>query len=118
MEPTGDLRGDLQRFLEAYERGLAAPAARAAIPGLLASYQDAVPQPAARWLHLSVRPQFWRSSSPLPTTVDARSTLDEVFDLIQGAVLGRILVPAIAARGSSIDSTVDMVLRILAPSRR
>ena len=27
-------------------------------PGLLATYQDEVPLPAAHWLHLSVRPQF------------------------------------------------------------
>lgn len=115
VKPTGDLRGDLRRFLVAYERGLAAPAARAAIPGLLTSYQDAVPQPAARWMHLSVRPQFFAILGAAGDAVDPALDLDEVFDLVEGAILGRILVPAIAHRGSGIDSTVDMVLRILTP---
>ncbi len=115
VKPTGDLRGDLRRFLVAYERSLAAPAARAAIPGLLTSYQDAVPQPAARWMHLSVRPQFFAILGAAGDAVDPELDPDEVFDLVEGAILGRILVPAIAHRGSGIDSTVDMVLRILTP---
>jgi len=115
VKPTGDLRGDLRRFLVAYERGLGAPAARAAIPGLLTSYQDAVPQPPARWMHLSVRPQFFAILEAAGDAVDPALDLDEVFDLVEGAILGRILVPAIAHRGSGIDSTVDMVVRILTP---
>ena len=117
VTPTGDLRGDLRRFLLAYERGLAAPAARAAIPGLLTSYQDAVPQPAARWMHLSVRPQFFAILSAAGDAVDATLDPDEVFDLVESAILGRIIVPAIAHRGSGIDTTLDMVLRILTPCR-
>src|SRR3954452_13494248 len=35
VEPTGDLRKDLRRFLRAYLTALGAPAARAAIPSLL-----------------------------------------------------------------------------------
>ena len=115
VKPTGDLRGDLRRFLVAYERGLASPAARAAIPGLLTSYQDAVPPPAARWMHLSVRPQFFAILGAAGDAVDPELDFDEVFDLVEGAILGRILVPVIAHRGSGIDRTVDMVLRILTP---
>ena len=87
------------------------------MPGLLTSYQDEVPQPAAHWLHLSVRPQFFAILVAAADDVDAELDADEVFDLVQGAVLGRIFVPAIAHRGSGIDRTVDMVLRILARAR-
>ena len=118
VEPTGDLRADLARFLAAYEHNLAAPAARAVMPGLLATYQDEVPLPAAHWLHLSVRPQFAAILAAAPDDVDPDLDLDEVFDLIQGAILGRIFVPAIAARGTGIDSTVELVLRMLTPVRR
>ena len=53
-----------------------------------------------------------------PDDVDPELDADEVFDLIQGAILGRIFVPAIAAQGRSIDRTVEMVVRILTPPRR
>ena len=94
------------------------PRPRAVMPGLLATYQDEVPLPAAHWLHLSVRPQFAAILAAAPDDVDPDLDLDEVFDLIQGAILGRIFVPAIAARGTGIDSTVEMVLRMLTPVRR
>lgn len=118
VEPTGDLRADLARFLAAYQESLASPAARAVMPGLMATYQEEVPRPAAHWLHLSVRPQFAAILDAAADDVDPDLDLDEVFDLIQGALLGRIFVPAIAARGTSIDSTVEMVVRILTPPRR
>lgn len=117
VEPSGNLRADLARFLEAYQESLASPAARAVMPGLMATYQEEVPRPAAHWLHLSVRPQFAAILAAAPDEVDPDLDLDEVFDLIQGALLGRIFVPAIAARGTSIDSTVEMVVRILTPPR-
>ena len=115
VEPTGDLRADLRRFLAAYERSLASPAARAVMPGLLATYQDEVPLPAAHWLHLSVRPQFRAILAAASDRVDPTLEPDEVFDLVQGAILGRIFVPAIAAEARSIDRTVEMVVRILTP---
>jgi AcrR family transcriptional regulator len=118
IEPTGDLRADLTRFLGEYERSLAAPAARAVMPGLMATYQDEVPLPAAHWLHLSVRPQFAAILAAAPADVDAALDVDEVFDLVQGAILGRIFVPAIAAQDRSIDSTVEMLVRILTPRGR
>ena len=115
VKPTGDLRRDLRRFLRAYERSLATPAARAAMPGLLAAYQHDVPRPAAEWRHLSVRPQFSEILRAAPDDVDPDLDVDEVFDLVEGAVLARILVPAVAAAGRGIDSTVEMIVRVLAP---
>ena len=115
IEPTGDLRTDLRSFLRAYERSLATPAARAAMPGLLAEYQHAV-RPATHWRHLSVRPQFSAILRAAPDDVDPDLDVDDLFDLIEGAILARIIVPAVAARGRRIDGVVDMIMRILAPS--
>ena len=114
VQPSGDLRGDLRRFVRAYERGLGTPAARAAMPGLMANYMHDVPPPAAQWLHLSVRPQFYEILRAAPDDVDPDLDFDEVFDLIEGAVLARVIVPLVAARRSRIDSMVDMIVRILA----
>jgi AcrR family transcriptional regulator len=115
VEATGDLRTDLTAFLTAYEGSLSAPAARGAMPGLLATYQDEVPLPAAHWLRLSVRPEFRAILEAAGDAVDPDLDVDEVFDLVQGAILGRIFVPAIAEQARSINRTVEMVLRILAP---
>ncbi len=39
LEPTGDLRADVQRYVDAYCAAFASPAARAAMPGLISDYQ-------------------------------------------------------------------------------
>jgi AcrR family transcriptional regulator len=39
VAPTGDLRTDLLRFLQAYSAAFGSPAARAAAPGLMAHHQ-------------------------------------------------------------------------------
>jgi AcrR family transcriptional regulator len=39
VEPTGDLHADVQRYVDAYCAVFAAPAARAAMPGLISDYQ-------------------------------------------------------------------------------
>jgi AcrR family transcriptional regulator len=114
VPPTGNLRGDLRRFLRAYERSLGAPAARAAMPGLMANYLHGRPPPAAQWLHLSVRPQFAAILRAAPDDVDPALDVDEVFDLIEGAVLARVIVPLVAARGSRIESMVELIVRMLA----
>lgn len=115
VEPTGDLRADLLRFLEAYGAMLDRAPARAAIPGLLASYQGGAEPPADMWAHLSLRPRLQAilaaSSEPVDPAVDP----DEVFDLLLVTMLSRILVPPLAARLRPLDRAVDLVVRVLRP---
>jgi AcrR family transcriptional regulator len=114
VEATGDLRHDLTNLVRAFQGSLDTPAARAAIPGLSAAYQHDAP-PSAQWMKFSVRPQF-------RAIVDAAGIepdldLDEVFDVLHGTVLARIFVPPASDHLDRIDTTVEMVVRILTPPR-
>ena len=97
---------------------LFALAARAASPGLLAHYQfagdDRAPE---QYLHISTRPQFVDilRAAP-PGTVDPSVDPDDVFDVMLGTMLARAIVPAVAARRTSIDRTVDLLVRMLRPA--
>jgi AcrR family transcriptional regulator len=118
VEPSGDLRADLRRFLRAYVAVIEAPAARAAMPGLLAHYQssggDRSPE---HYLRVSARPQFLDILRAAPAAmVDRALDPDDVFDVLLGAIIARVLVPTIAARRRPIERTLDLMLRILQPS--
>jgi AcrR family transcriptional regulator len=119
IRPTGDLRLDLRRFIRAYERTLSSPGARAAVPGLLASYheeQTASPHPARKWLRVSTRPHFRAILQAAgPQRVDPNIDPDDVFDLLLGSVLARALVPTVVRRTRSADHVVDLVVRALRP---
>ena len=117
IHPTGDLRGDLRRFVEAYERTLSSPAARAAVPGLLASYQrGSSPHPAQKWLGVSTRPHFRALLQAAgPEAVDPNIDPDDVFDLLLGTVLARALVPTVVRRARSADHIVDILIRAISP---
>jgi AcrR family transcriptional regulator len=112
VEPTGDLRADLCRLIQMFEGGLGTPAARAAIPGLMAAYQHEAPPP-TQWLQFSLRPHFFAIVKA--AGIDPSLDLDEVFDVIHGIILGRIFVPVAAARHRPIDNVVEMISRILTP---
>jgi AcrR family transcriptional regulator len=115
--PTGDLRRDVRRFVQAYERTLSSPAARAAMPGLLASYQRGTsPHPAQKWLRVSARPHFRAILEAAgPRSVDSTIDPDDVFDLLLGTVLARTLVPTVVRRTRSAEHLVDLVVRALRP---
>ena len=117
VAPTGDLRTDLSRFLEAYLAAFGSPAALAAAPGLLAHGQtadhDRSPE---RYLRVSARPQLRDILAAAPAgAVDPQLDPDDVFDILLGAILARTLVPTIAARRPPLDRTVDLLVRMLRP---
>lgn len=112
VDATGALRHDLTRLVRAFQGSLDTPAARAAIPGLIAAYQHDAP-PSAQWMKFSVRPQF--RSIVDAAGIEPGLDLDEVFDVLHGTVLARIFVPLAADHIDRIDTTVEMVVRILTP---
>lgn len=116
IRPTGDLARDLRRFVRAYARALSGPAARAAIPGLIASHQSDTTTPPEEWIHLSLRPQFYEILAAAPGEIDPDVDPDQIFDLVLGAILAGILLPPIAKRRDHIDGTVDLLVRLLRPA--
>jgi AcrR family transcriptional regulator len=112
VEPTGDLRTDLHQLIDGFHRSLDNPAARAAIPGLIAAYQHEPPPP-TQWLKFSVRPQFYAIVEA--AGIDPGLDIDEIFDVLHGTLLARIFVPLAADHAKRIDTVVEMVLRILTP---
>jgi AcrR family transcriptional regulator len=110
VEATGNLYDDLCRLLEAFEVSLDTPAARAAIPGLIAAYQHETP-PSTQWLKFSVRPHFYAIVEA--AGVDPGLDLDDIFDVVHGSILARIFVPLAASHGRRVDTVAEMVFRIL-----
>lgn len=117
IRPTGDLRGDLHRFVDAYIAAFDAPAARAAAAGLFAHLQTA---PRTRlpelYLRVSARPQFSDilRAAP-PGSVDPKLDADDVFDMLLSSILTRTLLANAAMRPHSTERTVEMVVRLLRP---
>jgi AcrR family transcriptional regulator len=119
VAPTGDLRRDLRRFIRAYLAAFGAPAARAAMPGLLATYQSAGRAGAPEeWLAVSARPQFLDILQAAPaSSVDGKVDPEDVFDVLLGALLARVLVPTVVERNRPIERLVELTLRMLQPAR-
>jgi AcrR family transcriptional regulator len=119
IPPTGDLPRDLRRFVRAYVAAFQTPAARAAVPGLLAAYQSERRSGAPeQWLHLSARPQFYDILRAAPErTVRTDVEPDDVFDMLLGAIIARTLVPTVAERRRPFERIVDLTLRLLQPDR-
>ena len=117
FEPTGDLEADLRRFVRAYERTFDSPAARAAIPGLLSHYQShGSRRDAAAWLPISARPQFHDILRAAPAgSVDPEVDADDVFDVLLGALLARVVVPTVAERARPLERTVGLGLKMVRP---
>ncbi|MEU6379142.1 TetR/AcrR family transcriptional regulator [Streptomyces sp. NPDC046909] len=117
VEPTGDLRRDLHRFTSAYTAAFTTPAARAAAPGLLAHNRTSTaPRSQELILRVSARPQFRDIlDAAAPGSVDPHVDPDDVFDMLLGAVLVRVLVSGATSRRRSVEHTVEMIVRLLRP---
>ena len=88
------------------------------MPGLLATYQAADREDSAqRWLAVSARPQFGDIVRAAPAgLVDADGVdPDDVFDVLLGAIIARVLVPTVVGRDRPVERLVDMTMRLLAP---
>jgi AcrR family transcriptional regulator len=118
ITPTGDLEADLSRFVRSYLATFEGQLLRAAMPGLLAHRSAGKRTPQA-WTHMSPRPNFNEilAAAP-PCAVDPDVDPDDVFDLLLGAVLVRVLVPDDARRHPPRERTVELVLRLLTPRER
>jgi len=119
VEPTGDLRRDLARFIDAYRAALAQPAALVALPALLSTYHsgaDTRPPEARGWGN--ARPQFAAILKAAPAeAVDPALDPDDLFDLLLGAILCRIFVLSFGMRAAAPDQTVELLCRAMQPLR-
>jgi AcrR family transcriptional regulator len=117
VQPTGDLRRDLRRFIRVYLAAFGEPATRAAAAGLFAHYQTSGrPRPPELLVRVSARPLFQDIlRAAAPGSVDPEVDPDDVFDMLLGAVLTRTLLLQAVARSRPVERTVDMILRLLRP---
>lgn len=117
VRPTGGLRRDLRRFIRAHLVAFGAPEAKAAMPGLLATYQSSGRSGAPEeWLAVSARPQFLDILLAAPVgSVDPGVDPNDVFDILLGAMIARTLVPTVALRNRPVEQLVDAVLRLVQP---
>ena len=118
VTPTGDLRADLRQFVEAYCELFSSPAARAAVPGLLAAYQSQPERhrPLVERVGQGVRPAFRAvlAAAP-PGTVAPAVDPDTVLDVLIGAALYRAFIHPFTGRDNQPDQIADLLLRALRP---
>lgn len=117
VEPSGDLRADLQAFVAAYKATFSSPVALAALPALVSEYHAAATgADRAERAWQSARPQFQAILDAAPIgSVDPALDPDDVFDLLVGAVLYKIHSASLGSRVDTPDRTIDMILRVLKP---
>ncbi|MCK9921557.1 TetR/AcrR family transcriptional regulator [Frankia sp. AgPm24] len=118
VRPSGDLHDDLCRFIRAYLQVFDAPAARAAAAGMLAHYQTSSRAlPTELVVRISARPQFIDilRATP-PGSVDPSVDPDDVFDMLLGTLLTRVLLQGAVARHASVERIAEMIARLLRPA--
>jgi AcrR family transcriptional regulator len=118
VAPTGDLEHDLRRYVRAHLAAFREPAARAALPRLLVTYQSEGRDGSQQaWIAVSARPQFVDIlASASGGTIDPSVDADDVFDVVLGAILARAVVPTVVHRNRPIERLVELILRMLAPA--
>jgi AcrR family transcriptional regulator len=112
LEPTGDLRADVQRYVDAYCAVFAARAARAAMPGLISDYQS---DPGVhrrigdRVAGSRVRDAFaelLRHDTAAPAMAS-----DDALDVLIGAVMQHSFVRPFTGRGDDNAYITEAVVR-------
>lgn len=118
VQPTGDLRADLHRFIETYLESFSQPAARAAATGLF-THRHAAPRtrPPELYLRVSARPHFRDilRAAP-PGAVDPSLDPDEAFTLLLGAILTSTLLGAAAVVPLPADRITELIIRTIRPT--
>ncbi len=113
VHPTGDLRRDLQRYVDAFVLTLDRPAARAALPALLSVYQSdpASNAFAAQRVGGSVRKAFTALLTAEATLPQDGPTADDVLDMLIGAVLFHLFVRPFSGRQMASGYIAELVYR-------
>lgn len=116
LTPTGDLRNDVQRYVDAYCDLFATPAARAAMPGLISGYQSdpAIPGRIGDSLAGSrVRDAFGAllEHDLAATGADPEMGPDDALDVLIGAVMQHCFVRPFFGRAADNTYVTDAVVR-------
>jgi AcrR family transcriptional regulator len=117
VQPTGDLRRDLRRFIRVYLSAFSTPASQAATAGLLSHHHThSRTRPPDFYQRVSARPQLKKvlQAAP-PESVDPTVDTDDVFDLILGVILTRTLLGHVIPRHAPVERTVELLIRAVRP---
>ncbi|CUU54819.1 DNA-binding transcriptional regulator, AcrR family [Parafrankia irregularis] len=112
VRATGDLRRDLQRYVDAFLATFDQPAARAAFPALLSVYQsDPENNALAGRVGSGVRESFREmlAAAAGSTAVDVSG--DDVLDMLMGTVLFHVFVRRFSGRDMSSDYIAGLLNR-------
>jgi AcrR family transcriptional regulator len=117
VEPSGDLKADLERFVDAYKATFSSPVALAALPALIAEYHaTASPRASAERAWRSARPLFRAILDAAPAgACDSSLDPDDLFDLLVGSIFYKIHSVSLGGRVGAPDNTVELVLRAMRP---
>jgi AcrR family transcriptional regulator len=116
LAPTGDLRDDVQRYVDAYCGMFATPAARAAMPGLISGYQSDPGMP--RRIGDSIAGSRVRDAfralvehDLAATGADPAMDPDDALDVLIGAVMQHCFVRPFFGRAADNRYVTDAVVR-------
>ncbi|OHV31710.1 MULTISPECIES: TetR/AcrR family transcriptional regulator [Pseudofrankia] len=120
VRPTGDLRRDLKRYVDAFVATFDLPAARAALPALLSVYQSDPENNALAGQRVggSVREPFREMlAKAVPDHPHADVDSDDVLDMLIGSVLFHLFIRRFSGRDMTSDYIVDLLARAVLAGR-
>jgi AcrR family transcriptional regulator len=120
LTPAGDIVTDLRGFLKGYCALFGAPAARAAIPGVLAAYQSNPDRhrALAERIGQNVRSAFRAMLAAAgPEAVDPEADADAVLDMVVGAAFYLTFIQPFTNREDPEEHIVGLLARAVRPAR-